>query len=53
MALFSRKVLQGLLYENAAFLPAKELSKVVLYGCDGSLQAVESMPARGFIYPSE
>jgi hypothetical protein len=27
--------------------------KVVLYGCDGRVQAVESMPARGFIYPSE
>ncbi len=28
-------------------------AKVVLYGCDGRVQAVETMPARGFIYPSE
>jgi len=28
-------------------------AKVVLYGCDGTVQTVEGMPARGFIYPSE
>ena len=28
-------------------------NKVVLYGCDGRVQAVERMPAHGFIYPSE
>lgn len=28
-------------------------TKAVLYGCDGRVQAVEPMPARGFIYPSE
>ena len=28
-------------------------SKVVLYGCDGRVQAVERMPARGFVYASE
>lgn len=27
-------------------------NKVVLYGCDGRVQAVERMPARGFVYPS-
>jgi len=27
-------------------------NRVVLYGCDGRVQAVERMPARGFIYPS-
>jgi hypothetical protein len=26
--------------------------KVVLYGCDGRVAAVEHMPAQGFIYPS-
>jgi hypothetical protein len=28
-------------------------TKVVLYGCDGRVQAVENMPAQGFIYPSQ
>jgi hypothetical protein len=28
-------------------------NKAVLYGCDGRVEAVEQMPARGFIYPSE
>jgi hypothetical protein len=27
-------------------------SKVVLYGCDGRVQAVEGLRARGFIYAS-
>ena len=27
-------------------------SKVVLYGCDGRVYAVERMPAQGFIYTS-
>ena len=26
-------------------------AKVVLYGCDGRVHAVERMPAQGFIYP--
>lgn len=26
-------------------------TKVVLYGCDGKVAAVEHMPAHGFIYP--
>jgi hypothetical protein len=26
-------------------------TKVVLYGCDGKVATVESMPAHGFIYP--
>src|SRR5580765_1721438 len=28
-------------------------TKVVLYGCDGHVQSVANMPARGFIYPSQ
>src|SRR5690349_6088281 len=28
-------------------------AKVVLYGCNGRVQAVENMPAQGFIYPSQ
>jgi hypothetical protein len=28
-------------------------AKVVLYGCDGKVKAVENMPAQGFIYPSQ
>lgn len=28
-------------------------NKVILYGCDGKVRAVENMPAQGFIYPSQ